>query len=289
MKLFLLNILKKAPWLYYLIFSIRYKREISKASCLIIVTTPGHVGSSTTHKSLQNIVWDSNTRIYDIHSLEERFNNKSPINSISARHVLQDVIREMLINGKLKNKSINIITLVRDPIARALGGIFQNPKVFIDEDFDKYNNIEEYAEGCEKIKNQILKSDYLINTIRWQMAFYERELKKYWGFDFLNPDIVFENGFAFFQFQNFRFFIFALEYLDEIFSKKIKHYFNEEIELVNANIYSSKKNVNANFYSYCKQNMKFSSDLVNKIYDHTLLLKIYPVEKLKEFNDNWIQ
>jgi len=123
----IVKFLKRRPALFYLVYATLYKWQIWKATHLVIVTTPGHVGSSTTFKSLQTGTWPKGTRIYDIHSLNEGFNNASKIHSISARHVLQQVLNKMLQTNSLKNKKISVISVTRDPMARALGAIFQSP------------------------------------------------------------------------------------------------------------------------------------------------------------------
>lgn len=283
---FILSILKKQPRLYFLFYSIRYKIEIRKANQLIIVTTPGHVASSTTFKSLKTAKWGKSTRIYNFHSLNEGFNNKSPMKSISASHVLREVIKKKLKKGKLKNKKIVLITLVRDPIARALGRKFQHPDVYLKEVNHKALSKDEFPAACEKVKNHMINQGFLKETIDWQISFYEKELNEFWGIDFSKPFKHTEYGFMYHSNENIQFLLFSLEHFNEKFQEKMKYYLNKNVQIIlfNTNVQRLPDNT---FYSYCKKQLKFDKDLVNSVYEQPLLKRLYPSSMLSDFKDKW--
>ena len=260
----------------------KYTWQISRAKRLIIVTTPGHVGSSTTYRSLLTGNWERGTRIYDIHSLDERFNNTSGIDSVSARHVLQEVLRRALVKKKLDKKELVIITLFRDPVARALGGLFQNPKVFL----EGWNNKRSNAETLQIVQDKMQKSNFLQSTVDWQYRFYLRELKQYYSFDLVQKDYHEKQpGFISFHQQRRTLIVFALEFLDELLIPKIETYLNTHIQLKYFNTHSQRENRDS--YQYCKEKLKLDNQILSKIYKNSILELIYPSKEIAAYYNNW--
>ena len=282
-----LEILKRYPKLYFWVYSIRYRWEIFWAKQLVIVTTPGHVGSSTTFKSLKTGNWETSTKIYDIHSLKERYNNSSEVSSISARHVLQEVLREKLGKNRLGHKKLILVTLVRDPIARALSGKFQDPKVFLKE-VDAVNlKAEEFEEAFLKVKEEMLQSGYLLGTVNWQLSFYQDELRSFWNLDLNHELSNIEAGFAIAKKDNMTLFVFGLEYLNRQLPAKVKKYLGIDIQLLKANMSAQRQRGDEQFYSYCKRHIKLDKELIDKLYQNRVLEQIYPESKIQQFKKSW--
>ncbi|MBX2943811.1 MAG: hypothetical protein KF860_15845 [Cyclobacteriaceae bacterium] len=267
-----------SPVIYWCFYAIRYYFQIRGASRLIIITTPGHVGSSTLYQSLKGLPWKKNTRVYDFHSLDEHFNNKSEIPSRSARHVLQDVFRLMIKRNALRDKEVFVLTLIRDPLARALGGMFQGKGIFLGD--LNVGNLEErqYPSYCDKIK-ELLVSGYLENTTNWQFKFYRTELKKYWNF---NVDTIsFEHGYGIQKGDQGSLIVFTLESLNGSLAQVMEDQFSVSPQVIIANTNSS------DFYNYCKLNVKLKNDWLQKIYAEPLLAKAYGSQKISQLVSDW--
>ncbi len=286
LKNFLIRLLEKWPWLYFRVYEVYYERKIQKAAELIVVTTPGHVGSSTVFRSLQAVDWQDSALIFNIHSLQERFNNSSKIHSISARHVLQEVLRKNLRQGKLDDKSIRVITLIRDPLARALGGMFQNPAVFLNDIFPNRLTQTDFPEACHRLKEYMM-SGYLLSTMNWQLSFYTRELMDFWRLDLSIEPQNTETGFIHLKRKNSDCLVFTLEDLGEKFISKVKLYFEKDVELINSNRNEQRQDGRNEFYNYCKEHLKFDQDILRFAYDHPLMKNIYSSVQLEEFRKRW--
>lgn len=266
------------PSLYFLIFWLRYRLEISNARELVIVTTPGHVGSSTVYNTLKGVNWPKGTYLYDIHSLNERFNNASQVPSVSARHVLQEILRSKLLKSKLADKKVTIITIVRDPVARALGGMFQNSDVFIKG--VKVNDLPErdFATAKEEVYHQLVNDGLLEDTINWQLEFYKNELSQFWGFDWSEM----KEGHQVLHRKNHTLIVITLENLAQELQQKVNDLWDHSLEMRIANKNESE------FYTYCKKEMKFDQDFLNTIYGDQFLKRIYGEHRLSEFVAKWV-
>lgn len=278
---FLKRLLARVPVLYFIVFAVRNVIQIISSKELIIITTPGHVGSSTVFRSLKNVPELSRcARIFDIHSLRERFNNKLFVNSISQRHVLQEVLRFMLTQKWLTRKRIFVISVVRDPVARALGGMFQNSRVFI-KNMD-VNQIPEaqYENACGEIYHQFVNGGHLLKTTEWQLSFYKSELLTYWNFNLEGHNFkkgnVLHHG-------NHKMILLTLENLEVGFADMMKQEFG-----VSTSVIVSNRNSNL-FYKYCKTTLKFDSSLLKKIYADPFFEKVYGNEKVSEMFDYWLE
>lgn len=274
------KLLALSPAIYWCFYAIRYYFQIKYAKRLVIITTPGHVGSSTLYQSLKGLSWGKSTRVYDFHSLDEHFNNKSKIPSRSARHVLQDVFRLMIKGGALKRKEVHVLTLIRDPMARALGGMFQGSGVFLDGLDVKNVEREKYPLYCNRVK-EILLSGFLINTTNWQFKFYRTELKKYWNF---NVDtVLFNNGYGIQKGNQGSLIVFTLENLNAVLAHVIEEQFSVTPQIVMANSNPS------DFYNYSKRNLKLEMNWLQKIYTDPLLTNAYGSQKVSELFSEWSQ
>ncbi|MEQ8243670.1 hypothetical protein [Fulvivirga sp.] len=279
----IVKFLKRRPALFYLVYATLYKWQIWKATHLVIVTTPGHVGSSTTFKSLQTGTWPKGTRIYDIHSLNEGFNNASKIHSISARHVLQQVLSKMLQTNSLNSKKISVISVTRDPVARALGAIFQNGEAFLSSILS--GNVMNY-QAISSIKSFMLDKGYLHDTMQWYFSFYESELKNKWGLDVYefkkssNEVLYYQNG-------NRQALIFTLENLDSQLVDTINEIYGTEIVLSISNSVEQRDSKNINLYNFCKQHLTFSENTLKGIYNYPFMIKVYTEDVLFSFEKKW--
>lgn len=283
----ILNFLNRRPALFYLVYATLYKWQIWRANHLIIVTTPGHVGSSTTFKSLQTGSWPKGTRIYDVHSLNEGFNNTSIVNSISARHVLQSVLLNHSNNRKLSKKRVSIISLTRDPVSRALSGKFQNKEVFLIELERKVLNPTDFDKALMSVKHHLVNDNFLLLTCQWQSDFYEKEIFERWGFNRDTDVQSSEMGFRYLKNGQNECLFFALEYLSDHLISKVRSYLKAEISLHNYNSLASRESEFNDFYAYTNENLKLEKDLLERVYDRPIFRWMYGKVILNKYINQW--
>lgn len=264
------------PKLLYAIYYIKYKIEITAAKRIILVATPGHVGSSTVYQSLLTIKWERGTKVYDVHSLNEGFNTNANVASVSARHVLQSVLERN--HKQLEDKKIDVISILRDPVARALGGMFQGQEIFLSNlpPLDVTEN--EFEHVSKKIKDKLL-DDHLLNTINWQFAFYRNELSRFWGFDV--DKIKFKEGVGIQCIKKRRLIFLTLEHLNENFAQAMVQLYKSKPQVIMANNNASP------LYRYCKQHLKLSNDVLIKCYNDPLLRAAYGEKKIEQMMLKW--
>lgn len=272
-------VIEKHWLLYWIVFFSRYTVEILSAKRLIIISTPGHVGSSTLFESLKKCEWEVGTRIYDIHSLDEKMNR---IN-LSARHVLQDTLR-ILLRFNWVGCKMDVITLVRDPISRALGAVFQNKSTFypaLNEEIDE----SKFEEQLLRLKNFMVQSGYLFDTVNWQVSYYTVEIRNHFKMAF-NP---MSNGYGFYQKTNKRSYsILTLEDMEKDMMLFFKSYFNVTPVLRIKNTNETRGGANVLFYKYCKQNLRFGNEIVDKIYSMQFFKDVYGEKRVGLFKAQWL-
>lgn len=278
---FVRQMLVRIPPLFFIVFWLRYRIEILRAKQLIIVTTPGHVGSSTVFNSLRTGQWPKGTRVYDIHSLRERFNNDSPVHSVSARHVLQEVLRSMVLKRSLRKKSVTVVSVVRDPVARALGGMFQNSRVFINGiEVDRLTSTD-FESAFEHIYQQLVNDGSLANTAAWQLSFYKMELKEYWGFRM--EDLIMNESVGILNNGSHKLILLTLEDLSNNFNAIAQKHLGVRPRLVVAN------NNTSTFYQFCKETLKIDEAILRPLYADPFFETVYGKDRLEAMMRRWLK
>lgn len=278
-------------YIFYRYYTWYYTRKIKKAHTIWVITTPGHVGSSTTYHSLKNALQKDGVETFDIHSVFEKFNNKSNIPSHSARHILQEVLMRSYPRYK-KNKIWNIVTLVRDPVARALGGLFQSKEVFMPDLDVKKLGSSQYKEGMEKILN-ILSSPskpgntmpFLEETSEWQVNFFRKEVGFFWGY----PVEHIEVGGSLHHYDNLNrtnYFVLHLENLEKELLE-IGERVGKPIKMFQKNSAHERLGKQIDFYDYCKKSLVFPLQRIERIYYNGFWSKVYSEKEVDAFIKSW--
>ena len=200
----------------------------------------------------QHLSNSSSTVFFDIHSVHEHFNNASPIPSLSARHVLQEVLeRSFPKHGN--DKRWHIVSIIRDPVARALGGFFQGLDVWMPHlDLQKLKKTD-YPEVLKAVINRMLSehpgaksgATFILDTVNWQKQFVASELEGFWGLDLSSIEIL-DNALRVAQRQNVQFYLLQAERLEEGL-KSIGKLFNKQIVLQNKNTAIGRMGKSADF------------------------------------------
>lgn len=275
------EIARKTFFIYWCYFFVRYSIAVLGSRQLVIVLTPGHVGSSSLLASLKNASWKKSTLIYGVHSMNE----KTTRANLSARHVLQDVLRFFLKRDLLHKKQIQLVTVVRDPIARALGAIFQSQRFIgqfeanLNEGYPSSNNLIE-------VKKFMLETGYLLETVGYQISFYQNEIAQYYGIhaELKNLDSA---GNAFITSKNKSLSILTLENFNRDIPSFFErhHQISPQMEIRNTN--ATRGGKYSELYVYCKSNLKFERNIVDSIYNDDFIIQLYGQKQIEEFKLKW--
>jgi hypothetical protein len=98
------------------------------------------------------------------------------------------------------------------------------------------------------------------------------------------------NEYGFYQTKNKRSYsILTLEDLEKDMAFFFKKYFNVTPILRTKNTNEKRGGANVLFYKYCKQNLRFSKEIVDKIYSMQFFKDVYGEERVENFKAQWLE
>lgn len=246
------------------------RKHTYKHHSVFLVYTMGKVGSASMYLSLKRrfpFAYVFHVHFLSRHWLKERLPKEHEIfhSNIELGESINQIIAK---NPRLR---IKIITLVREPVVRAISDLFQNWK-------HQFDNLYEtpLAELQEYIEN--VNYDY---TLEW----FDTEFKNYTGVDIYKLPFDPEKGYAIYQLERFDMLCIQLEQLNRVGQQAIKEFVGEDIALISSNTSAKKKG--SNQYSYLKKNVRIDPKKLDAIYNSPLMKHFYTEEQLKEFKAKW--
>jgi len=267
----------------------RYALDIFKAGKIMIVYTPGHVGSSTVFASLKAREHELGYLVLDIHSVKEKYNNKNNVFSFSARHVLQEVI-DFFRRYKFFGKKVKLVSIMRDPIARATGGFFQSGWHRIGIRGDQILKAPDIAEMMLSVKRGSY-TNYLEETLSWQINFYVKEAVECWSITFNEENSMKLTNYSLFKGQWCDMVMFKLETLNDGLIEWTRDQFQIDINVIikNTSDQRFKNDKEKIMYQNIKNEIKLPETYLNKIYRHKIFGLCYSQDEIEVFKKRWIK
>jgi hypothetical protein len=268
------------------------KQELLNNSSVIFVYQMGKVGSVSTYLTLKKKLPDQ--AIYHIHNLNSEHFSKiweamqldQHYHAFTFGHscitkYLSEHIEE--IKGQ---KSIKIITGVREPIARNISWFFQIidcacvfPEFFI-----------KYEKGLITM-DDIIKKFWSQNFVYGkQYDWFEEELEAVFGIDIASIDFPKEKGYAIANFPdlNIELLVLKLEKLDSCLKEALETFL--EVENLNCERLDPADFLDENdylIYENLRKSLTFSDEYLEEIYDQPLVRHFYTDEEINKFKLKW--
>jgi hypothetical protein len=268
------------------------KQELLNNSSVIFVYQMGKVGSVSTYLTLKKKLPDQ--AIYHIHNLNSEHFSKiwetmqldQPYHAFTFGHscitkYLSEHIEE--IKGQ---KSIKVITGVREPIARNISWFFQIidcacvfPEFFI-----------KYEKGLITM-DDIIKKFWSQNFVYGkQYDWFEEELEAVFGIDIASIDFPKEKGYAIANFpdRNIELLVLKLEKLDSCLKEALETFL--EVENLNCERLDPADFLDENdylIYENLRKSLTFSDEYLEEIYDQPLVRHFYTDEEINKFKLKW--
>ena len=268
------------------------KQELLNNSSVIFVYQMGKVGSVNTYLTLKKKLPDQ--AIYHIHNLNSEHFSKiweamqldQHYHAFTFGHscitkYLSEHIEE--IKGQ---KSIKIITGVREPIARNISWFFQIidcacvfPEFFI-----------KYEKGLITM-DDIIKKFWSQNFVYGkQYDWFEEELEAVFGIDIASIDFPKEKGYAIANFpdRNIELLVLKLEKLDSCLKEALETFLG--VENLNCERLDPADFLDENdylIYENLRKSLTFSDEYLEEIYDQPLVRHFYTDEEINKFKLKW--
>ncbi|TRU45390.1 MAG: AerL protein [Microcystis aeruginosa Ma_QC_Ch_20071001_S25] len=268
------------------------KQELLNNSSVIFVYQMGKVGSVNTYLTLKKKLPDQ--AIYHIHNLNSEHFSKiweamqldQHYHAFTFGHscitkYLSEHIEE--IKGQ---KSIKVITGVREPIARNISWFFQIidcacvfPEFFI-----------KYEKGLITM-DDIIKKFWSQNFVYGkQYDWFEEELEAVFGIDIASIDFPKEKGYAIANFpdRNIELLVLKLEKLDSCLKEALETFLG--VENLNCERLDRADFLDENdylIYENLRKSLTFSDEYLEEIYDQPLVRHFYTDEEINKFKHKW--
>ena len=259
-----------SKYLWRFIYHIRYFKYLlflNRTKELILVLTPGKVGSSSVYSSLKS-KYKKSHYIFHIHFVSQKnieggieIHKNSQRGSVPNHFITSQILRRLFLKNGFK---IKVITLFREPINRYLSDHFQNS----DRSFKSSNGIQK-ERMCEIIECGLQNMEHIKYLENW----IEDELINELGIDFYKIVKSDKGSFFLYQSQDLDFLALRLEDLNSIFSLAIKEFMGNEIKLQNTNVGAEKSY--SELYKRIKSSVEVSEETLSKTRESQLYRTLY--------------
>jgi hypothetical protein len=267
--------------LFYRIF--HPKSFISGQAYVYLVYTCGKVGSQTIYSSLRFNLLESD--VFHIHFLsKEWFSEIEALHSEDIVYIknIGHLKRAIEVNRMLTSpkKKVRIVSIVRDPVSKAISQLFQTPHSFgITEE-------ELCSLSLSDIQNLLVNDakKQFFQPIRW----FDCEFLKFTGIDVYQN--VFDHKQKRQQVNSGRFEVLIVRTEDfgveEVLLKNLSQFVNKPIrQLITSNETSSKNS--GNLYKEVKAKFKLPTQLLDEIYSSKYCLHFYSQDEINSFKLRW--
>lgn len=248
----------------------------------ILVFQMSKVGSTSVSNTLSNM--DLGVPIYNLHILN-RLNTihenilKRNINSKDSLSVIErgKKVREEIDSGNYL--FWNIISMVRDPIARNISVFFQQLKETVP---DIETQIDNDSISAEELLDIFLKRRYLINGAdQW----FDTQLKPVFDFDIFAVPFNKAQGYEIYEGSRFRLLMMRLENMNDVIQRAMKRFLGiENFQLQTQNIGREK-----NYGKIYREFLTFPLPLsyVQEVYSTRTATHFYTEEEVEQFTKYW--
>lgn len=265
------RLIKKTAQYFY-----PYRRFYIEKQCPIIIYQMGKVGSSTIYRTLSNTV---ERPVFQIHTM-----NPTKLRSLFSRYAeIKQPIPEHLQQGQMLFKHIirrkypaQYITLVREPIARAISAFFENYSYFPDQNFNADR------ESLAINTDLVLKHADFPHALHW----FDNEFKVVLNLDIYDYPFSHQQGFTRIQNDHIDLLVLRIEDDDNIIETAIKDFLNlPQLTLKQDNISAEKSY--ADTYRNVREDIILPMDLVNQMLDSKYTRHFYTEAEREHVREKW--
>jgi len=250
----------------------RVGRLFNRDNNIYLIYTMGKVGSSTIYNSLRKEKPFAD--IFHVHFLSKNWlENKLPKAHKNFHYNIKAGYDILNFIKTHPGKRIKVVTLVREPVMRAISDLFQNWRSLYD-DIEKIEQ-EELRRHIEGLDHQ-----YVLN---W----FDTEFYEYLKIDLYSLPFDKKKGYEIYRFDNLDILCIKLESLNAIETKVFTEFLGIKSNLVNTNLSINKKG--SGQYSYLKRSVKLGKEKLDGLYNSKLVKHFYTPEEVDGFVKKWLR
>lgn len=264
----------------------RLNRELSQVSQaftgtdkVILTHTYGKVGSTAIHKAINK---QPGYLSFQTHVISEEGVAESrrsyPEDPEQIHLLVGEALRHALENNR--DRQVRVITLVRDPVARAVSDLFENPvRIVGTEDIQEVSLEKLVAIATEQVLASV---DY---TERW----FDREVRGLLNIDLFARDFDRVKGFQIFREGRFELLAGKLEQLSENGAGYLGRFLDLGRDFPIPNTRARSTTPEAFLYQQVRKNLKLPAGILDEVYSSRVCRHFYTAEELEKLRKLWIQ
>lgn len=178
--------------------------------------------------------------------------------------------------------AFKVITLVRDPIARQISNVFQNPGFFSGLTGDGSNEIDP-VRASELINDRLRDPGFFKDIFQW----FDNEVRDVFGVDVFRYPFNQGNGFSVLRSGATEILLVQLEQLEGHGIEAISRFLNlrQPLSLISRNRRS--RSDAADTYKTVLNQVRIENEILQRIYDHPFVCHFYSPEQIEGFQQRW--
>lgn len=255
-------------------------RETFEGTDRVVVThTYGKVGSTAIHKAISQLPGYASFQTHFIseegvaEALQLHQEEHDPI------HMLQGeaLRREMQAHP---DRTIRVITLVRDPVARAVSDLFENPSLLGANGDIRQMPFEAVV---------AIAAEQVLGSLAYTELWFDRELGGLLGFDFFTRDFDRKSGFEITREGRFELLAGKLERLSENGAGYLGRFLELGRDFPIPSSRARSTTGEAALYDQVKRSLKLPAAVLDEVYSSRVCRHFYTPEELAGFRKLWVQ
>jgi hypothetical protein len=246
------------------------KRMAITDNRILLVYSMGKVGSSAVYKAIQSAL--PHSMLYHVHFLSKNYLENLLLQTHSVFH--HNITKGKEILQKIEDnpqKTITIVTFVRDPIIRDISDLFQN----WNHQFPDIENVD-----TSELTSVIDKHDH-----HYVLNWFDVEFKGYLGFDIYKYPFNKTDGYQVYEYEGIKILCLKQELLNVVGSIALKEFLGLDVKLLPANQSLHKKG--GSLYNYLRKNYVAPAEKLERVYSSKYVQHFYTEEEISEFISFW--
>lgn len=264
----------------------RLSKETKKKGRPIIIHQMGKVGSTSIYEELKKQVPDS--PLYHTHFLSQagihdaklRLRELEPRSNANAWCLLESEVLRDLVDSHPAYRSVDIISLVRDPMARNISSYFYNIKKYMPDFFIKYQSGE--INYTDIMKNFM----ELFSEHEMPGSWFDQEMKTVFDIDIYRSQFDYEKGYSILENKGHRLLLLRLDLLKSNSAPA----FGEFLGISNFSLNKSNTSEEQPYIDVYKKFLneaKFPNEYLDRIYGSRLCEFFYSPKDLDHMRKKW--
>jgi len=178
--------------------------------------------------------------------------------------------------------SCKIISLVRDPIARVISGLFENPH-FAGENIKTQNGAIDSEKALKYLARKICEP----STFKYTNEWFDRELKQVFNIDVFEYPFPVDTGYAVYRNARAEVLLIRLEDLTSKGGVAISQFLHLDVPLVIQQANSRNESKDSKAYQQVLDNIRISPAICKQIYSSRLARHFYSNSMVERFISRW--